>query len=193
MKSILLTLLLAACQVQPTTPQQQPEPRPTLDDFAAKAVSLAGSRLSPVRQNTVASLLVAVANERFADDKTAEFWIALIGVESGFDGSRTSSVGAVGLGQLMPKLAPEFAAQCGLGLGLMPVDVRDDWTNAHLSACLFRKLMSEQGSVPLALAAYNAGAASVGVKRLSQGGQASAETNGHVAKTWVLKSQAEAN
>jgi soluble lytic murein transglycosylase-like protein len=71
---------------------------------------------------------------------------ALVSVESAFDPAAVSPAGAQGLGQLMPETAAE--------LGVNP---RDPWQNLVGSARLLRQNQAQFHSLPLTLAAYNAG------------------------------------
>lgn len=75
---------------------------------------------------------------------------AIVYVESGFDQGAVSPVGARGLGQLMPRTARE--------LGVNP---RDPWQNLVGSARLLHANLEEFGSLPLGVAAYNAGGGAV--------------------------------
>jgi soluble lytic murein transglycosylase-like protein len=71
---------------------------------------------------------------------------ALVYVESSFDPSAVSAKGAQGLGQLMPSTAAE--------LGVNP---RDWWQNLVGAALILRQNQAQFHSLPLTLAAYNAG------------------------------------
>jgi soluble lytic murein transglycosylase-like protein len=71
---------------------------------------------------------------------------ALVSVESAFDPNAVSSKGAQGLGQLMPRTAAE--------LGVNP---RDPWQNLVGAARILRQNQATFHSLPLTLAAYNAG------------------------------------
>lgn len=99
-------------------------------------------------------------------------WIALfranIAIESNFRQSARSHVGAIGLGQLMPETAQV--------LGVDPHDPRE---NLDGSARYLLMQLEEFGSVPLALAAYNAGPDAVA---RYQGIPPYRETQGHVRK-----------
>jgi len=75
---------------------------------------------------------------------------SVVFIESRFNHQSISSAGAEGLGQLMPGTA------AGLG-----VDPRDPWQNLVGAARLLRLDLDEFGTMPLALAAYNAGGGAV--------------------------------
>ena len=79
-----------------------------------------------------------------------ELLAAVAKVESGYDPAAVSSAGARGLMQLMPGTAA--------GLGVNPLDPAQAVDGA---ARLLKRDLGEFGSLPLALAAYNAGAGAV--------------------------------
>jgi soluble lytic murein transglycosylase-like protein len=81
---------------------------------------------------------------------SANLLAAVAKVESGFDPGAVSKAGAQGLMQLMPSTAA--------GLGVDPLDPAQAVDGA---ARLLAKNLKEFGSVPLALAAYNAGGGAV--------------------------------
>jgi soluble lytic murein transglycosylase-like protein len=95
--------------------------------------------------------------------------LAAVGkVESGYDPNAVSPAGAVGLMQLMPSTAA--------GLGVNPSDPAQAIDGA---ARLLSRNLREFGSLPLALAAYNAGAGAV---HKYGGVPPYAETQGYVKK-----------
>ena len=103
-------------------------------------------------------------------------WLALfranIAVESAFNPDARSSVGAIGLGQLMPGTAD-----------LLGVDPHDPEDNLRGSARYLLAQLEDFGAADLALAAYNAGPEAVH----DYGGiPPYAETEGHVAKVLRL-------
>jgi soluble lytic murein transglycosylase-like protein len=84
--------------------------------------------------------------------------LALSYWESGWDQSRVSRTGAIGLMQIEPATAADVAPR----LVGHPVDLRDASQNADLGAALLRSLINDfDGSTRLALAAYYQGEASV--------------------------------
>ncbi|HXK17607.1 MAG TPA: lytic transglycosylase domain-containing protein, partial [Polyangiaceae bacterium] len=81
---------------------------------------------------------------------------AVMRQESGFRAAVRSPVGAIGLLQLMPATAEHVASE--LGEQLEPQSLTRAYLSLHLGSAYLRKLIDAfQGSVPLALAAYNAG------------------------------------
>jgi hypothetical protein len=98
----------------------------------------------------------------------ASLLAAVAKVESGYDPSAVSSAGATGLMQLMPGTAA--------GLGVNPLDPAQAIDGA---ARLLAGNLRQFGSVPLALAAYNAGAGAV---RKYGGIPPYAETQAYVPK-----------
>ena len=103
---------------------------------------------------------------------TSTEWLMLfranIAIESNFHQSALSSVGAIGLGQLMPATAEQ--------LGVDPYDAKQ---NLDGSARYLLTQLHDFGSAELALAAYNAGPGAV----LKYGGiPPYEETKGHVSK-----------
>ncbi|MGH7154953.1 MAG: lytic transglycosylase domain-containing protein, partial [Acetobacteraceae bacterium] len=84
--------------------------------------------------------------------------LALIRQESSFDHGVVSPAGARGLMQLMPATADEVSRQVG-GPPATPVSLlTDPAQNMKLGGTYFRGLLSHfDGSLPLAIAAYNAG------------------------------------
>lgn len=95
----------------------------------------------------------AVEIERAAADADLHPWLlaALVQAESAFDPAAVSRVGASGLTQLMPAAALDQ----GVANVFDPVD------NLRGGARHLRGLLDRFESLPLALAAYNAGAATV--------------------------------
>jgi soluble lytic murein transglycosylase-like protein len=78
---------------------------------------------------------------------------ALVRQESAFDKDIVSYAGAVGLSQLMPATASDVAKR----LGIEQVDLNDALQNLEMGAWYFKEQLKRFHSLPLALAAYNAG------------------------------------
>ena len=83
--------------------------------------------------------------------------LAVIRQESSFDIAAGSPAGARGLMQLMPATAAATARKLGLPVSL-PALTGDPAYNIRLGSAFLRGLLDQfDGSVPLAVAAYNAG------------------------------------
>ena len=80
--------------------------------------------------------------------------------ESQFDRAAVSHAGARGLMQLMPGTAREVAGKLGLGYNPSSLTTDIDY-NIQLGSHYFEKMLSQYGSYPLAVAAYNAGPGNV--------------------------------
>ena len=106
------------------------------------------SRLGPSTRDQIASY-VSEASQRFG---VPEVWItAVMRVESGGDLAATSSVGAMGLMQVMPNTYASLRDRLGLG-----ANAYDPHDNIMAGAAYLRELHDRYGAVGL-LAAYNAG------------------------------------
>ena len=119
----------------------------------APGVTLAGDiRPSALRTNasraTAFDPLFSAATQRYG--LPAGLLRAVAQAESGFDPKAVSHAGAVGLMQLMPGTARELG-----------VDPSDPAQAVDGAARLLRRHLDDFGSVPLALAAYNAGPGAV--------------------------------
>jgi soluble lytic murein transglycosylase len=83
--------------------------------------------------------------------------LGLIRQESSFDTDTVSPAGARGLMQLMPTTAAEVARQIGTSVSAVSL-VTDPDHNMRLGTTYLRELITRyDGSLPLAIAAYNAG------------------------------------
>jgi soluble lytic murein transglycosylase len=75
--------------------------------------------------------------------------------ESRFDPDARSGAGAIGLMQLMPQTAGTIGRRAAMQT--QKSEIRDVRTNIAIGSSYLRLLMKEFGSLPLAIAAYNAG------------------------------------
>lgn len=82
--------------------------------------------------------------------------LALMRQESSFDDAIISPAGARGLMQLMPATASTVARQLAVPISV-PALTKDPDYNMRLGTAYLQGLLRQFGSVPLALAAYNAG------------------------------------
>jgi hypothetical protein len=113
---------------------------------------------SGTREALTHSITAAVLSQ-LPTREAREGFILVLGIESRF-GQVTgkSPAGAVGMAQVMPKLAAELGERCGLGR-VKPEDIARESVSLYLGACHFRLLYEQfNGNVALAQAAYNSGA-----------------------------------
>lgn len=118
--------------------------------------------------------------------QSREAFILVLGLESRFGTVRAkSSAGAVGMAQIMPKLASKLAEGCGLG-AVKEADIDRDIVSLYLGACHFRTLYEQyNGNTALAMAAYNSGSGRVA--ELSKGRQLPEETVRYISNAAIMK------
>lgn len=150
------------------------------------------SPLSAVRRDVLAGQLANIVPARLDTRADQELFILLLCIENKFQSTGKSSAGAVGIAQLMPQYAQGFADLCNLGK-LEPGDLDDPATNATIGACFFKSLLVQLKSPVLAVAAYNAGAASNSVKNLKALSAPVPETSAYVSKMAYLRETMNAN
>lgn len=138
-------------QVQPVgTPSAIRRVLPTVPG-TQRADMLAGAGGIPASLGVPASLVPLFQQAAASSGVPASLLAAVAKQESGFDPAAGSSAGAQGLMQLMPSTAA--------GLGVNPWDPQQAISGA--AQLLSGYLQHYNGSVPLALAAYNAGPGAV--------------------------------
>lgn len=190
MRKLLLPLILVmSCnQEQPKlTPPAPKDARVVINDYATELVNTHGRDVSPGRKQMIINMITDVAMTTLRTEDERKYWLALLGVESRYNNTAKSPVGAVGLGQLLPQYANDFGKSCGIA-EVQQNDVQDSYTNAHLSACYFRLLIDKNhGSIPLALVAYNAGPSSADLKKAKMGAAMSNEPANYATKVWLTK------
>jgi hypothetical protein len=128
---------------------------------------------SALAAQTIHAAEIAAASQRFG---VPEAWIrAVMRAESAGDRHAVSHRGAMGLMQVMPATWASLRAQHGLGAD--PFAPQD---NILAGTAYLREMLDRFGSVPLMLAAYNAGPRRVDA-HLSTGQPLPAETRAYVA------------
>jgi hypothetical protein len=129
--------------------------------------------LSGLAAQTIHAAEIAAASQRFG---IPEAWIrAVMRAESAGDRHAVSHRGAIGLMQVMPATWAGLRAQHGLGAD--PFAPQD---NILAGTAYLREMLDRFGSVPLMLAAYNAGPRRVEA-HLATGHPLPAETRAYVA------------
>lgn len=131
---------------------QAPPPLVTPPPEEVPHLELWLGRMATRREPAAARGYVSDLAEVFTQNQLPGALVWIAEVESSFNPTARSPVGALGLFQLMPATAEE------LGLRLRPFDERaNPRRNARAAATYLEQLHARFGSWPLALAAYNAG------------------------------------
>jgi len=142
-----------------------------------------------------AAQIAEAAHARFPDSaKARTYWLILLCMESGFNPKAgPSPAGAIGIGQIMPQYAKEFAAYCRIAPPSPKKLARID-INLAISSCRWSELFDMfNGNVALALASYNAGPNSNDIERIKRNGTRSInrETMGYLALAFSLQEKLE--
>lgn len=159
-------------------PQSRGDDDPLSDVTTAAAIAPRTVRASPEILHAIETTALrygshgALRQAGLSVTDWALFYRANIEVESAYNPSAMSSVGAIGLGQLMPDTARD--------LGVDPHDIAQ---NLDGSARYLLMMLEQFGDPALALAAYNAGPHAV----TRHGGiPPFRETQGHVARVTAV-------
>jgi hypothetical protein len=137
------------------SPLVHPE-RPPGDTTNIQQPTAGGDQPPPASQVQPARVVLEQAAQRHGVDP--DLVLALAWWESGWDQSRVSETGAVGLMQVQPEVADTAGPQL---LGRR-VDVHNPVDNADMGVALLRQLLADtNGDTQLALADYYQGQASV--------------------------------
>ena len=147
---------------------------------------------SPVQQQVITQAIVRVTGSMFSSYEERKWMAVIVANESGFNKNAKSSAGAVGLTQIMPQFAEEFAAPCGM-TNIDKNEIMDTEMNLIIGACRFKTLLaSYEGEVTSAVAAYNAGKGAKSLKELqSLTNITNEETVNYIAKFAHVKSKAD--
>ena len=198
---LLLVLALTSCMAQDK--EQEVKSGPSKQDplvpettvqaegklYVQRVMDACGAKLSPVKREVLAEQIRVIGESLFKQKEEQHWFYFLICIESRFNSEAKSPVGAVGLTQVMPRYANEFAKSCGLG-ELDPKDLVDSQVNLLVGACRFRELMLHyEGDPTLALAAYNSGLDSSTVRKAASSDVRTGhpETVGYLAAAFVLE------
>lgn len=192
LNKLILLLLLVSCAPHKAIKPAEPAPTPSVPPgriYVQKVMTACNASLSEARREILAEQIRVVGEAFFPKEEDRRWYYFLICIESKFQNEARSPVGAVGLTQVMPKYATEFAKSCQLGI-LEPKDLNDSQVNLMVGACRFRELMLHyDGDPTLALAAYNSGLDSPTVRKAvtSDVRQGHPETVGYLAAAFVLE------
>jgi len=132
-------------------------PRPSPDNQVRPSGAAASAELPPgrpYRHAFIRRVLTEAAQRHHLDPKLV---LALAYWESGWDQSKVSASGAVGLMQV----EPATAAEAGPGLLGRPIDLDDPYDNADVGAAILREDLDNFTDPVMALAAYYQGPTSL--------------------------------
>lgn len=188
---LIFLLLITGCV--PRTPVHPVESKtpivPAGKIYVQKVMGACNATLSEARKEILSEQIRMVGESFFPSEQDRHWFYFLICIESKFQNEARSPVGAIGLTQVMPKYAVEFAKACNLG-ALDAKDLIDSQVNLMVGACRFKELMLHYNGDPtLALAAYNSGLDSPTVRKAvtSDVRQGHPETVGYLAAAFVLE------
>lgn len=142
-----------------------------------------------------ASIIHEAAIKRWPDnEKARRWWYILLCMESGFNPNvKDSPAGAVGIGQIMPQYAAEFALYCKITPPSLQ-ELRTIKVNTEISSCRYKQLFDMfAGNAALSLAAYNAGVNSKDIERIKKNKTRliNRETMGYLALAFSLQQALE--
>lgn len=127
-------------------------------------------KMSDARKQMVVQTVVRVTRNVLSTKEHREQFAVLLAIESKFNNKAKSPAGAVGVAQIMPQYAHEFAQICNIN-DYKKADLNDLELNMTIGACQFRALIESpviNGNVAAALVAYNAGKHSISFKNLTR-------------------------
>lgn len=141
------TFSLSVVNTQPVEASQSQVPTPVVQTLLNNYIASENSSLSLEERQYMTDNIIYYSYQYGVDPLVMA---SLFSAESNFHQSSRSSVGAIGLGQIMPSTA--------VALGVNPYDLKENIEGAcsYLSTQI-KNFSNEQYPVELALAAYNAG------------------------------------
>jgi len=166
-KNLRLQKAIQQMKVQKEKRENYQEQDQKLGVFVKQLMIEVKTDLSPMNRNIIAQMIVRVGNSIFNKQEHKYEFATLLAIESKFKNNSKSNAGAVGIAQIMPKYANEFADLCGLKLA--KGDIYNTEINMILGACQFRALLEHptiNDNVSAALVAYNAGKNSKSFRQL---------------------------
>ena len=163
-----------------------------LGNFTFLMMDVVNADLSTLRRQILARTLVRVTGEIFAEYRHREAFIGIVAQESKFAAAVKSPAGAVGISQILPQYAGDFARLCGLS-DFKSQDLMDVELNMYLGACFYRDLLEKLGgNTTSAQVAYNGGLYGAGLKALlSQKNIANQENSNYPVQISYKKEEAK--
>lgn len=185
-----------ATPIQVTTPEPKVYSDPNawndsdLVVYVTKLMILSKAHPSELRKKVIIKSMIEISRDLGFNWEEAKGFAVLIAIESKFNPNATSSAGAVGLTQVIPKYAQEFASKCGIR-DVKPEDLKDVYSSLLVGGCRYKELLESLGNSGLVLVAYNAGLSSQQMSELkSLQSINNKETAGYIAKWLYLKEEA---
>lgn len=185
-----------ATPIQVTTPEPKvySDPNAWSDSdlvvYVTKLMILSKAHPSELRKRVIIKSMIEISRDLGFNWEEAKGFAVLIAIESKFNPNATSSAGAVGLTQVIPKYAQEFASKCGIK-DVKPEDLKDVYSSLLVGGCRYKELLESLGNSGLVLVAYNAGLSSQQMSELkSLQSINNKETAGYIAKWLYLKEEA---
>ena len=190
MRALCLLLLVSSCKIEPKKPSEH---NGTLESFIESVMTTCSSPTKGTAKQLLIPQISRIAKHYMGSRTHQEAFVLLLCIESKFQSHLKSSVGAIGMAQIMPQYANEFASRCSLTMdgSITPTQLADNEVNLHLGACVLSGLIYKyKGNIALALSAYNSGPASPTTKKLKklQGGL-NRETSEYISRFFMLKQQ----
>lgn len=137
--------------------QLRKEQKAALVDFTLKAMDMAPpSRISLAKRHIISDKLADIVMKYIPNQDARESYISMVKIESNFDQSAKSPVGATGIGQIMPSTFAYTIKK--MDVGAKQEDIHNEDVNLTVGAFYFNELLTEQSGNPrLASIAYNGG------------------------------------
>ena len=152
-------------------------------------MTLSAPKMTQTKNKLISLMIADIAQRTFTDRTHQEYWITLLGIESGYENKARSTTGAIGIGQLIASYRADFGKDCGF-TDASRDDLDDVYVNASLSACFFRSLIiANDGAIPLALISYNQGLYSKDLHKAKNGASPSLEPSAFTTRAFVKHAQ----
>ena len=131
--------------------------RKALVEFTLTAMDMEPkSRISQAKKTALAEKLARAVVQALPTLDSREQYISMVKIESNFENSARSPVGATGIGQIMPATFNGTIKK--MDIDARPEDITNEDVNLAVGAFYFNELLNEQkGNPRLASIAYNGG------------------------------------